>query len=601
MQLLKIGSALQTFAVASHNQAFRKKAGNRKTRDERKALIESFITQYRSLNNGSYPSLRLTHKEVGGSFYTVREITREIKQETENSSLSILPVEEQALHNPTTDCTMGSLQAERLNLATLSSTSDCTIGQEVCLSDSEDNISISSTGKDDCNKEESLCAAVLGEDLIDEENEATLVMEQKEQEQISVEGTESFPPVAEGGLGEGMTLASSTDSPDPTFYSHNHTIEVEKSCDFLHKDGDLLNCGKEDQLMSNLPKEVKTGESSFICEQLENSCLAELKATDSMLETDRAINDHENGTTLSDCDANSTISYHKPEAAQLVNFLTGKNDELSGQAVQGHPSSISSTLSANFSVGGFLEMEESLKQNGTSGPANISVEDKINSNESISPSSSHKKKNLGLENVRGVNSDPCFMLTPGSGSMSSQITNRPENCDSQIVSSDNDDFSEQEVNLHELVPVSELETKPKPKTEEVKHVGGKEAYYIASTRHSQNGDIVASHAEAGAMIASTSNSISSNSPVPATRASRAVGQRTVSSARKEKEYEWTQSVRLSRSILYTHGKFPMKRKELNITRRAETNSFLVVIKAFLGAFFQVLNRIVQAVSSKPRT
>ncbi|XP_049933171.1 uncharacterized protein LOC116253142 isoform X2 [Nymphaea colorata] len=556
MQLLKIGSALQTFAVASHNQAFRKKAGNRKTRDERKALIESFITQYRSLNNGSYPSLRLTHKEVGGSFYTVREITREIKQETENSSLSILPVEEQALHNPTTDCTMGSLQAERLNLATLSSTSDCTIGQEVCLSDSEDNISISSTGKDDCNKEESLCAAVLGEDLIDEENEATLVMEQKEQEQISVEGTESFPPVAEGGLGEGMTLASSTDSPDPTFYSHNHTIEVEKSCDFLHKDGDLLNCGKEDQLMSNLPKEVKTGESSFICEQLENSCLAELKATDSMLETDRAINDHENGTTLSDCDANSTISYHKPEAAQLVNFLTGKNDELSGQAVQGHPSSISSTLSANFSVGGFLEMEESLKQNGTSGPANISVEDKINSNESISPSSSHKKKNLGLEN---------------------------------------------EVNLHELVPVSELETKPKPKTEEVKHVGGKEAYYIASTRHSQNGDIVASHAEAGAMIASTSNSISSNSPVPATRASRAVGQRTVSSARKEKEYEWTQSVRLSRSILYTHGKFPMKRKELNITRRAETNSFLVVIKAFLGAFFQVLNRIVQAVSSKPRT
>ncbi|KAF3771881.1 hypothetical protein EJ110_NYTH59262 [Nymphaea thermarum] len=390
--------------------------------------------------------------------------------------------------------------------------------QEVRLSDSEDNILISSTGKADCNKEESLCTAVLGEDLIDEENEATPIMEQKEQEQISVEGTESFSPVAEGRLGEGMTLTSSTDSPDPTFYSHNHvcTIEVEKSCDFLHKDGDLLNCGTEDQLMSDLSMEVKTGESSFICEQLEHSCLAELKATDSMIETDRAINDHENGTMQSDCDANSTISYHKPEAAHLVNFLTGKND-VSGQAVQGHPSSISFALSADFSDGGFLEMEESKKQNGRSRPANVSVEGKINSNESISPSS-HRKKNLGLENVRGVNSDTCFMLTPGSGSMSSQITNGPENSDSQIVSSDNDDFSEHEVNLHELVPVSQLETNPKPKIEEFKHVvGGTEAYYIASTRHSQNADIVASHAQAGAMIASTSNSISSNSPVTATR------------------------------------------------------------------------------------
>uniref|UniRef100_A0A0D3DE46 AT3G52170-like helix-turn-helix domain-containing protein n=1 Tax=Brassica oleracea var. oleracea TaxID=109376 RepID=A0A0D3DE46_BRAOL len=36
---------------------------------------------HRRLNNGSFPSLSLTHKEVGGSFYTIREIVREIIQE----------------------------------------------------------------------------------------------------------------------------------------------------------------------------------------------------------------------------------------------------------------------------------------------------------------------------------------------------------------------------------------------------------------------------------------------------------------------------------------------------------------------------------------
>ncbi|KAK1552238.1 hypothetical protein Q3G72_012964 [Acer saccharum] len=44
-------------------------------------MVESFIKKYQSSNNGNFPSLNLTHKEVGGSFYTVREIVREIIQE----------------------------------------------------------------------------------------------------------------------------------------------------------------------------------------------------------------------------------------------------------------------------------------------------------------------------------------------------------------------------------------------------------------------------------------------------------------------------------------------------------------------------------------
>ncbi|KAG8503307.1 hypothetical protein CXB51_001281 [Gossypium anomalum] len=36
---------------------------------------------YQESNNGNFPSLNLTHKEVGGSFYIIREIVREIIQE----------------------------------------------------------------------------------------------------------------------------------------------------------------------------------------------------------------------------------------------------------------------------------------------------------------------------------------------------------------------------------------------------------------------------------------------------------------------------------------------------------------------------------------
>ncbi|GER51239.1 DNA binding [Striga asiatica] len=71
----------QTFALANSNDSMGKKSRIRRSKEERKALAESFIKQYQKLNNGNFPSLNLAHKEVGGSFYTVREIVREIIQE----------------------------------------------------------------------------------------------------------------------------------------------------------------------------------------------------------------------------------------------------------------------------------------------------------------------------------------------------------------------------------------------------------------------------------------------------------------------------------------------------------------------------------------
>lgn len=43
--------------------------------------VHLIVFRYQESNNGNFPSLNLTHKEVGGSFYTVREIVRDIIQE----------------------------------------------------------------------------------------------------------------------------------------------------------------------------------------------------------------------------------------------------------------------------------------------------------------------------------------------------------------------------------------------------------------------------------------------------------------------------------------------------------------------------------------
>ncbi|KAM0913023.1 hypothetical protein ACQ4PT_012400 [Festuca glaucescens] len=62
-------------------QAQEKKPRVRKTKEERREMVESFVNTYRVSNSGKFPSVNLTHKEVGGSYYIVREIVRDIIQE----------------------------------------------------------------------------------------------------------------------------------------------------------------------------------------------------------------------------------------------------------------------------------------------------------------------------------------------------------------------------------------------------------------------------------------------------------------------------------------------------------------------------------------
>ncbi|XP_048135092.1 uncharacterized protein LOC115753662 isoform X2 [Rhodamnia argentea] len=83
MHAINGGWVGQTFALAKRNESENsgRKARIRRSKEERKSMVEAFVKKYQKLNDGNFPSLNLTHKEVGGSFYTVREIVREIIQE----------------------------------------------------------------------------------------------------------------------------------------------------------------------------------------------------------------------------------------------------------------------------------------------------------------------------------------------------------------------------------------------------------------------------------------------------------------------------------------------------------------------------------------
>ncbi|XP_068330812.1 uncharacterized protein [Pyrus communis] len=111
----------QTFALAKNNESEGRRTRIRRSKEERKAMVESFIKKYQKLNNGSFPSLNLTHKEVGGSFYTVREIVRDIIQENRVLGPAKFTVEEQTVdqfweHNP-----LGTIAAEPQNSLSVSS------------------------------------------------------------------------------------------------------------------------------------------------------------------------------------------------------------------------------------------------------------------------------------------------------------------------------------------------------------------------------------------------------------------------------------------------------------------------------------------------
>lgn len=117
MLAVKGGWVGQTFALASASDSGGKKSRIRRSKEERKTMVETFIKKYQIVNDGNFPSLNLTHKEVGGSFYTVREIVREIIQENKVLGPSKLPFEEDINNDIMKQFPIGSISIQPPDLS----------------------------------------------------------------------------------------------------------------------------------------------------------------------------------------------------------------------------------------------------------------------------------------------------------------------------------------------------------------------------------------------------------------------------------------------------------------------------------------------------
>lgn len=65
-----------------------RKNWSRVPKHERRAMVESFVNKYKSENAGKFPAIKYTQKEVGGSYYTVRDIIQELKYKSKVKSLN---------------------------------------------------------------------------------------------------------------------------------------------------------------------------------------------------------------------------------------------------------------------------------------------------------------------------------------------------------------------------------------------------------------------------------------------------------------------------------------------------------------------------------
>ncbi|XVF12172.1 hypothetical protein REPUB_Repub08aG0091400 [Reevesia pubescens] len=74
--VVRRGASQAAASVPSPSDSPKRK---RVSKDERRALIQSFVTRYRSMNAGKFPSASTAQKEVGGSYYVVRKILQELE------------------------------------------------------------------------------------------------------------------------------------------------------------------------------------------------------------------------------------------------------------------------------------------------------------------------------------------------------------------------------------------------------------------------------------------------------------------------------------------------------------------------------------------
>jgi len=64
------------------------KGRKRVSKDERKAMVLSFVNEYRASNAGKFPTISEAVKQVGGSYYVIRKILQELEYQSTTSSMN---------------------------------------------------------------------------------------------------------------------------------------------------------------------------------------------------------------------------------------------------------------------------------------------------------------------------------------------------------------------------------------------------------------------------------------------------------------------------------------------------------------------------------
>ncbi|CAI9770953.1 unnamed protein product [Fraxinus pennsylvanica] len=57
------------------------------SKDERKAMVETFVNKYKAMNAGKFPTASQARKETGGSYYVIRQILQELEYNSKMSSM----------------------------------------------------------------------------------------------------------------------------------------------------------------------------------------------------------------------------------------------------------------------------------------------------------------------------------------------------------------------------------------------------------------------------------------------------------------------------------------------------------------------------------
>ncbi|XP_031502731.1 uncharacterized protein LOC116265889 isoform X2 [Nymphaea colorata] len=505
MQALKVGWTWKTFALASSHESDKKKPRSRKTREERKALVESFITTYRSSNNGNFPSLSLTQKEVGGSFYTVREIMKEIMQGHETSSASVLALEDEALNRSLP-------QKEELNLATLSSADIYGIGNEqgsfipnndyqkiqnyagsselsagcksqeegseieksfslnASLSNLESYTLIKPVPASDQQEQLQSCVGEFNENS-DEADKSVVNVEPSDPEEVKLENIESFSPTVDDPGDKCINLPSSIENADPLLSSHDNKWSLEAYDG--PKEGRTLQDGE-------IPKgaHVSVGSNSIL-EQFEESCLG---VGDSQ---------SEDGTLDDVLAVNGAIRTSDPMVPMQA-------------------SAASAARLDGFSDGASVGAKELISQSVASVPVDISTNDETHSSKTISLSSNCKQENTSLESLICENSDSTLSRTSENDSLDSQLNSLQEDEDLQVVTCRNDGSSSQNVDDPLLVPALKSEVGASNSVKVADAISDRDASNKKVLEDALRGSAEGFGAEAGVMSGSSSSNTESS-------------------------------------------------------------------------------------------